>query len=39
MKHLLLRLLAALALPSIAGDIGPADLFKNKSLLTLTSIE
>ena len=39
MKRLIIPLLAALALPSIAGDIGPADLLKNKSLLTLTSIE
>ena len=39
MKRLLLPLLAALALPSIAGDIGTTDLLKNKSLLTLTSIE
>jgi len=39
MKHLLLPLIAELALPSIAGDIGPADLLKKKSLLTLNSIE
>ena len=39
MEHLLLPLLAALALPSIADDIGPANLLKNKSLLTLTSTE